>query len=358
LANVRELGDVMTAQTSTLEQVFAPFSPEQVQNLNEFQCRVNGGMSFHPFTCQNRGDGNHGEEGGDRGVLIATEAGWVCPHCDYTQNWAHANMAKKPVPLDQLFKNLPEVQHMTRSMQHDIVQKLAQQVAAYQRLADDNRRGAVVMLSCLLRRQAQVSQDARKELNDSVISMRVDVALANTFRLELAHPNTGQPMTHDERRDFLTRAFQEIAAGMGLDRFTETPVERMDQYAVMTVLKNHDTAGLLRSLVNSFMIAYACPETADAAFDALLRLEAIRAQVANMRGQPTTNASLRDAAIKLNELLCTNMPWHSVISPRFIVLEGADRLFVMSPKPIKDLPGIVDEWIVEWQEGECTITAH
>ena len=62
-----------------------------------------------------------------------------------------------------------------------------------------------------------------------------------------------------------------------MERFLETPVERLDQFAVMSVVKNHDTAGLLRSLLNSFMIAYGCPETADRAFAALLELEALRA---------------------------------------------------------------------------------
>lgn len=342
----------------TLEQIFVPFSPEQVQHLNEYQCAVNGGMPFHPFTCRNRGDGHHGEEGGDRGVLIATEDGWVCPHCDYTQNWAHADMAKQPIPLGQVFKDFPEAQQMMLSTQTDTVQKLAQRIEAYRHLAGESRRGAGVMLSCLLRRQEQIQQDAKNSLNDAIITDRVEMALKHTFRLELAHPSTGQPMTRDERRDFLTRAFQEIVAGMGHDCFAETPVERLDQFAVMSVLKNHDTAGLLRSLVNSFMIAYSCPETADAAFEALVRLEALRGKVASMRGQATTNSSLRNASIKLNSLLCAMMPWHSVTAPRFIVLEGADRLFVMSPKPIKDMPTIVDDWVVEWQEGECTITAH
>lgn len=58
----------------------APFTPEQVESLNGFQkCGC-----VHPFTC-----------GGDkcRSDLVATEEGWVCPNCDYTQNWAHEFMA-------------------------------------------------------------------------------------------------------------------------------------------------------------------------------------------------------------------------------------------------------------------------
>ena len=95
----------------------------------------------------------------------------------------------------------------------------------------------------------------------TLIKPHVDLAMAHQFRLELVHPHTQQRMTPAQREEFLTLAFAEIAKGMGIDRFMQTPAERLDQFAVMSVMKNHDTAGLLRSLVNSFMIAYACPET-------------------------------------------------------------------------------------------------
>lgn len=93
--------------------MMAPFSKEQVDGLNKWQ--ENGMM--HPFTCPNDGDDahikhefekNHRGENYDeylkaekaKGInypesafnetsLIATEKGWVCPVCDYTQNWAH-----------------------------------------------------------------------------------------------------------------------------------------------------------------------------------------------------------------------------------------------------------------------------
>ena len=118
---------------------------------------------------------------------------------------------------------------------------------------------------------------------DDLIRQRVDLALANRFRFELASPASGRPLTPEERRHTLTILFTELARGMGMERFLETPVERLDQFAVMSVVKNHDTAGLLRSLLNSFMIAYGCPETADRAFAALLELEALRAEIADKR---------------------------------------------------------------------------
>jgi hypothetical protein len=66
----------------------APFSPDQVAALNDYQQA--GWM--HPFTCPNRGDGKH-RTTTDLGILVATEAGWTCPDCDYTQGWAHSFMA-------------------------------------------------------------------------------------------------------------------------------------------------------------------------------------------------------------------------------------------------------------------------
>lgn len=83
--------------------VEAPFSDEQIQLLNEFQTGTGKSFPGHPFTCRDRGDGRHGDEGGDTGVLIATPDGWVCPHCDYTQAWAHAGMATRPsIPHESL----------------------------------------------------------------------------------------------------------------------------------------------------------------------------------------------------------------------------------------------------------------
>lgn len=60
------------------------WTQEQVDALNRYQ---QGYM--HPFTCANRGDGNHPTVGGDHGILTATVDGWICNHCDYTQDWAH-----------------------------------------------------------------------------------------------------------------------------------------------------------------------------------------------------------------------------------------------------------------------------
>ena len=67
-----------------MAQINAPFTPEQVESLNGFQ---QSGY-WHPFTCGGKVDGKD-----CRSILRATENGWVCDHCSYTQDWAHDFMA-------------------------------------------------------------------------------------------------------------------------------------------------------------------------------------------------------------------------------------------------------------------------
>lgn len=55
---------------------------EQVIKLNN---RQRNGL-LHPYTCGNRS--NHPLFDDDRGVLVATIYGWICPFCDYRQDWA------------------------------------------------------------------------------------------------------------------------------------------------------------------------------------------------------------------------------------------------------------------------------
>jgi hypothetical protein len=65
--------------------IHAPFPPEVVEALNRYQ----QAGQWHPFTCRRRNESPHGWRWGDKGTLRATEAGWVCDDCDYTQDWAH-----------------------------------------------------------------------------------------------------------------------------------------------------------------------------------------------------------------------------------------------------------------------------
>jgi hypothetical protein len=59
------------------------FTPEEVESLNAYQASG----AFHPFTCG--GDRTDEKHLDGEGRLVATAEGWVCPYCDYKQDWAH-----------------------------------------------------------------------------------------------------------------------------------------------------------------------------------------------------------------------------------------------------------------------------
>lgn len=73
------------------------FTPDEVAALAKNQTNEGRGPfeQRHPFTCANRGDGNHRHAYGDLGALVPTVRGWICPFCDYTQDWAHDFMKKE-----------------------------------------------------------------------------------------------------------------------------------------------------------------------------------------------------------------------------------------------------------------------
>jgi len=75
------------------QKIIKVFTKEEVENLNSYQ---ESGI-FHQFTCGNNHDGERN--------LVATQEGWICPSCDYTQDWAHDFMKKfkKENHLSQFF---------------------------------------------------------------------------------------------------------------------------------------------------------------------------------------------------------------------------------------------------------------
>jgi hypothetical protein len=80
-------------------KIKAPFTAEQVEALNKYQ----RSGAFHPYTCIGKPRIiNKLQPAMERtrelcpndGLLIATEAGWVCPCGKCTQDWAHEFMTK------------------------------------------------------------------------------------------------------------------------------------------------------------------------------------------------------------------------------------------------------------------------
>lgn len=83
------------------------WTEEQINALNELQT---GKVFGHPYTCPNRGDGHHHNNGNDLGCLVPTPNGWICPDCDYTQDWFHASSLTltKIADFQAKFEKLPK----------------------------------------------------------------------------------------------------------------------------------------------------------------------------------------------------------------------------------------------------------
>ena len=71
-----------------IETVTAPWTQRQLENLVAWQ----EAEWVHPYTCPRRSDGTH-RNTRDLGVLVPTITGWICPDCDYRQEWALASAA-------------------------------------------------------------------------------------------------------------------------------------------------------------------------------------------------------------------------------------------------------------------------
>ena len=79
----------------------------------------------------------------------------------------------------------------------------------------------------------------------------------------------GASMTPEQHRENRRLVMKDIAERVGLHFFEMTDAVLLDQFVTMSVIQNHDTAGLLRSLINSFLIAYTKPKTTLTAFQHL-----------------------------------------------------------------------------------------
>lgn len=89
LAAHPEKGDMLPDLGRLIEWLLVPrkvvFTAEEAFTLNGYQ---EAGF-MHPFTC---GSGKRTEHPDGEGRLVATVHGWVCPYCDYRQDWAHSWM--------------------------------------------------------------------------------------------------------------------------------------------------------------------------------------------------------------------------------------------------------------------------
>ncbi|BAW27496.1 hypothetical protein [Pseudomonas putida] len=97
--------------------------------------------------------------------------------------------------------------------------------------------------------------------------------------------------------EYVRKAMIDIGQRVGLHFLQMTPAVSLEQLCVVSAVKNHDTAGLLKSLINSFLIAYVTPETSDQAYAHLVGLEALRQDVKQRRDAQKRQALARVATI-------------------------------------------------------------
>ncbi|WP_122531697.1 hypothetical protein [Pseudomonas viridiflava] len=137
-----------------MDKLEAPFSHPIANALNQSQVGVSKGMVVHPYTCANRSDGFHGDEGGDTGVLIATVSGWVCPHCEYTQLWAH------PIMVAGLPTGLPD--WLQKSRDEAVPEMVDNRLRAYKNLqvTRPGAPGVKEMIAALEARYNEIHQSA------------------------------------------------------------------------------------------------------------------------------------------------------------------------------------------------------
>lgn len=227
-----------------------------------------------------------------------------------------------------------------------------------------------------------MTQDQRETTGTDIIASCVEEAMAHTFHCHLAD-QSGQSLTDEQRRVVLTTLFAEIYDGIGRDLFVAIPVELLDQFAVMSVIKDHDTQGLLRLALTSFMTAYANPRTTDRAYQTLMMMAAIShdredldnpdsdayapleadaivqsilaemesAAVDDYHALPRKSASpfMTSTKRKLEVNLRTRFPEHTIKAPVFSVrFRDEDALVVLATRYPGTLPEEIDGVRIEF----------
>lgn len=105
----------------------------------------------------------------------------------------------------------------------------------------------------------------------------IPIGVATGRRLELGGDTA-------RNAEYIRNSMIDIGQRVGLHFLQMTPAVALEQLCVASAAKNHDTAGLLKSVINSFMVAYLTPETSDQAYAHLVGLEGLRGHVRQLRG--------------------------------------------------------------------------
>jgi hypothetical protein len=87
-------GNIVKNEVITSVIIYAPWTDDEVESLNQYQ---RSGV-MHPFTC-----------GRSHSSLIATNDGWICPNCEYTQDWCHEFMCYPDWKMENKMKKCDRV---------------------------------------------------------------------------------------------------------------------------------------------------------------------------------------------------------------------------------------------------------
>lgn len=123
------------------------------------------------------------------------------------------------------------------------------------------------------------------EIDDAVETKLLELdgiafGAATGRRFQMAGKNSdGSAMTPAQHRENHRKVMRDIAERVGLHFFQMTEAVLLDQLVTVSAVQNHDTAGLLKSLINSFLIAYTTKETSIHAYQHLQGLELLRAHI-------------------------------------------------------------------------------
>lgn len=101
----------------------------------------------------------------------------------------------------------------------------------------------------------------------------------------------------DKNAAYIRRTMINVGQRVGLHFLQMTPAALLEQLCIMSAIKDHDTAGMLKSLINSFLFAYVTPETVDQAYAHLGGLEGLRQEVSTQRDSQKRAALARAAII-------------------------------------------------------------
>lgn len=86
-------------------------------------------------------------------------------------------------------------------------------------------------------------------------------------------------MPEDQIEKAIIVQLEDIGRRVGIEFLANSPGVILEQFAIRAISRNEDTAGLIKSLINSFVLAYLTPELTERAYGHLVGLEELRKEL-------------------------------------------------------------------------------